>query len=285
MGITLSKEERCEVSRLFADDLMYKFINNFVTDITYQHPTFPLTTQDVYCAVIDSIDTIRENEGTRDCITYIDSLYKQLCVTISTADASCHGTDKEVSRITAAVIVYTISSLLTISRHPQALKYAMALQMSIDDPDYSVTRILSEKTESAIKAVFSEQSLNQWREYYMSDMCLSMQIEDVLDNIRQFDYINMHGIEACGITSYEQFITDFRKAAEADADTLVKFLLRYMSLGYIEFHHDNLKQIYEKIHKRFPTMKNYDYANFAKYAKKDGLSLKLQEQLLPKRVD
>lgn len=273
MGTILSKEEKCEISRQFADDTVYIFVSNLVTVITYLHPAFPLSTEEVYCSVIDGIDTIRDIEGTRDCENFVDSLYKQLCVSMQKTERG-RMDNADLHRATA-LIVYSISTLLTITHLPCPLKYAMKLQMSIDDPDYTVSRMMSDITQTAIKDIFNRQSIDAWRDYYLSDTWRSIQIEETLCKLRQFDYISFRGLKEYGLIQYEQFVSDFQHAAEADADTLVKFLLRYRSLAILDFHHDSLKQIFENIQRRFPTMKKYGYPNFAKYANKEGLSRKL----------
>lgn len=276
MDTILSKRERCEVHQQIEDDVIYKFIRQVITDITYQCPTFPISAEDVYCEVMKIIDTIRENEGSRECDIYVGSKYKELfteCLSLiksENADVNI----KNVHR-TTATIIYISSVLLLMVHQTNAGKYAMALQMSIDDPDFFITRMLLEKTVAGIGLQFNEQTTEQWQAYYQSDLSKNIQIQDLLKAVRQFDYIDMRGLEEYGLKTYDEFITLFQQATEADAPILVEFLRKYQTLGILNFHHDNAKQILENIRMRFPSMKKYDYANFAKYVK--------QFQLLPER--
>ena len=248
MDTTLSKEEKVEIKQRFANDPIFKAINNIVTDITYQFNDFPLATEDIYCKVMDVIDTIRETEGSRECTIFMDSLYKRLYNTIH-------------HHLSTATILYIASALLSTSRQPTALKYAMALQLQIDDPGFSNTRLLLHKTQEAFDLYLDQPTTEQWQQYYLSENYVCDQITDAINKIRNFNYIDMEKLEEYGLISYEKFITEFRLAAEADAPTLAAFLRKYEKLGILNFHNDSKKNILDKLQAYFPTMRRYSYGN------------------------
>lgn len=250
MDTRLSKREKAEINRRFGNNALYNVLHDVAARIKYCDATFLLSTEEIFYCVADTIDTIREKEGTHECEIYIDSLYRELY----------NSTQRHLA---AAAIVYAASAMLAISLQHCAIQYAMRLQMSIDDPDFSNTRLLYEYTQEAIKAHMGNSDRQVWKQYYLSDDYLSEQIAEEIQRVRNFDYIRMDRLEEYGLISYESFIEEFRYAAENDAPTLARFMRKYEQLGILNFHGDNKKIIFTKLQAYFPTMKQYGYKNFA----------------------
>lgn len=78
-------------------------------------------------------------------------------------------------------------------------------------------------------------------------------------------YIDLDKLASTGIHTPEQFTTMLRQACEQDAPSLAAFLRRYLKLGYLDFHGENKKRIYEHLKECFPGTLNYSYTNFTMY--------------------
>ena len=78
-------------------------------------------------------------------------------------------------------------------------------------------------------------------------------------------YIDLDKLASTGIHTPEQFTTMLRQACEQDAPSLAAFLRRYLKLGYLDFHGDKKKQIYEHLKECFPGAITYSYTNFTMY--------------------
>lgn len=66
-----------------------------------------------------------------------------------------------------------------------------------------------------------------------------------------------------GAYSYDIFEKMLREACERDARSLGIFLHKYERIGYLDFHGQSKKKIFEYLRSYFPTMRPYSYANFA----------------------
>lgn len=249
MDTKLSKREKAEIKCRFENKALYQLIHDIASRIQYTEPAFTLSTEEMFCCVADTLDTIREKEGTRECEVYIDAIYREIY-------------NATQQHLVAAAIVFVASALLSISRHPSAMQYAMRLQNSIDDPALCNTTLLLEHTQKAMKAHWGNEDRLKWRQYYRSDDYLTEQIAQEIQKVRDFDYICMDRLEQYGLISYEAFMEEFRYAAEKDAPTLARFMRKYEQLGILNFHGDTKKNILAKLQAYFPTMKHYEYKNF-----------------------
>ena len=222
--------------------------------------------EDVYCQVMQVIDYLRTMPDD-DAIHYIDRLYKNLVISYR-QQLSSQPTPDTLIHLAAAAVLFLASCLLTLTAQPGALKYALALQMNIDDADFSNTRMLLHQASEAFKTHMDRPTKTQWTQYYLSDSSVCRQIQEILKKVRDFNYVNMDALEEyiANINhqmTYESFMNDFRIAAETDAPTLADFLHRYEKLGILNFHHDTKRTIHDKLQAYFPTMAKYTYTNFA----------------------
>ena len=78
-------------------------------------------------------------------------------------------------------------------------------------------------------------------------------------------YIDLDKLASTGIHTPEQFTTMLRQACEQDAPSLAAFLRKNFKLGYLDFHGDKKKQIYEHLKECFPGAITYSYTNFTMY--------------------
>ena len=62
-----------------------------------------------------------------------------------------------------------------------------------------------------------------------------------------------------------EFESMLRKACEDEAPVLADFLHKNQKYGYLDFHGDSKKQIYNNLRAYFPNMRQYSYQNFASY--------------------
>jgi hypothetical protein len=78
-------------------------------------------------------------------------------------------------------------------------------------------------------------------------------------------YIDKDKLAQTGIHTEEQFTTMLRQACEQDAKTLGAFLKKYYKMGYLDFHGDSKKKIYDHLKACFPGAIKYSYPNFTQY--------------------
>lgn len=78
-------------------------------------------------------------------------------------------------------------------------------------------------------------------------------------------YIDKDKLAETGIHTLENFMKMLRQASEQDAKTLGEFLRKYYKLGYLDFHGDSKKKIYEHLKACFPGAIKYSYTNFTLY--------------------
>lgn len=78
-------------------------------------------------------------------------------------------------------------------------------------------------------------------------------------------YIDLDKIAETCIHTPEEFARSLRQACEQDAPALGAFLKKYFKLGYLDFHGDSKKKIYEHLKECFPDGLNYSYTNFTLY--------------------
>ncbi len=78
-------------------------------------------------------------------------------------------------------------------------------------------------------------------------------------------YIDKDKLAEAGIHSEQEFTTMLRQACEQDAKTLGAFLKKYFKLGYLDFHGDGKKKIYDHLKACFPGAIKYSYPNFTQY--------------------
>lgn len=78
-------------------------------------------------------------------------------------------------------------------------------------------------------------------------------------------YIDLDKLVEMRIHTPEEFTRSLRQACEQDAPTLGAFLKKNYKLGYLDFHGDGKKKIYEHLKECFPQGLNYSYTNFTLY--------------------
>jgi len=78
-------------------------------------------------------------------------------------------------------------------------------------------------------------------------------------------YIDKDKLAEAGIHTPEQFTTMLRQACEQDAKALGAFLKKYFKMGYLDFHGDGKKKIYEHLKECFPGAIKYGYPNFTQF--------------------
>ena len=78
-------------------------------------------------------------------------------------------------------------------------------------------------------------------------------------------YIDKDKLAQTGIHTEEQFTTMLRQACEQDAKTLGAFLKKYYKMGYLDFHGDSKKKIYDHLKACFQGAIKYSYPNFTQY--------------------
>ena len=78
-------------------------------------------------------------------------------------------------------------------------------------------------------------------------------------------YIDKDKLAETGVHTVEDFTKMLRKACEQDAKALGEFLRKYFKLGYLDFHGDSKKKIYEHLKECFPGTIKYSYPNFTQY--------------------
>lgn len=81
----------------------------------------------------------------------------------------------------------------------------------------------------------------------------------------QCRYIDKDKLAETGIHTLEQFTTMLRQACEQDAKALAAFLTKYFKMGYLDFHGDGKKKIYEHLKECFPGAIKYGYPNFTQF--------------------
>ena len=78
-------------------------------------------------------------------------------------------------------------------------------------------------------------------------------------------YIDIEGLQATSIWTPEQFEQKLREACEQDSKTLANFLHENEKKGYMNFHGDSKRKIYDTLHAHFPSMRKYRYNTLATY--------------------
>ena len=78
-------------------------------------------------------------------------------------------------------------------------------------------------------------------------------------------YLDIRKLREESVYQPLEFENMLQKSAENDAGTLAAFLNKYRKLGYLDFHGDSKRQIYQTLRTYFPTMRPYSYQNFAAY--------------------
>lgn len=78
-------------------------------------------------------------------------------------------------------------------------------------------------------------------------------------------YIDKDKLAETGIHTLEEFTKMLRQACEQDAKSLGEFLRKYYKLGYLDFHGEGKKKIYEHLKACFPGAIKYSYPNFTQY--------------------
>lgn len=80
-------------------------------------------------------------------------------------------------------------------------------------------------------------------------------------------YIDLDKLAEVGIHTPDEFTKSLRQACEQDAPALGAFLKKNFKLGYLDFHGDGKKKIYEHLKECFPQGLKYSYTNFTLYFK------------------
>lgn len=119
-----------------------------------------------------------------------------------------------------------------------------------------------EEIESFRRALFEE--LDRSMRIWQRDVEAAQQQEQpsIIPTCR---YIDFDKLAQNGIYTPEQFTTMLRQACEQDAKALGAFLKKYFKMGYLDFHGDNKKKIYEHLKECFPGTIKYSYPNFTQY--------------------
>ena len=78
-------------------------------------------------------------------------------------------------------------------------------------------------------------------------------------------YIDVDALNKVGIHTLEQFEKMLCQACESTAKELGLFLRKYEKLGYLDFHGESKKKILAHLREFCPTMRRYNYNNFAAY--------------------
>ena len=265
-AIILTNAERNEINIAYATDAIYQYVCAIADNISSKSKSFYLRKEELFYEVLEVVDSIRENENTQEAANFALSAYKKLSAEYRNLLEDHQSVTLDDIYLNAAAVIYTASSLLTLSSAPNSIHYIPTLIGSIDKP--SNVTYLMKLSQIMMKRNLTNDTVISWAAYYMSDRYISDEMRNLLDHIRQFDYLEVEMLSSLPIPcSYDEFMNSFRDALRAEAKILIPFLKRYQLLGVFNFHHDGLKTVYNKLRERFPEMREYGYPNFEKYAK------------------
>ena len=123
-----------------------------------------------------------------------------------------------------------------------------------------------EEIESLRRALFEEldRSMRIWQREAEAS-AKQEQEEEKSAEIPICRYIDKDKLAETGIHTLEQFTTMLRQACEQDAKALAAFLTKYFKMGYLDFHGDGKKKIYEHLKECFPGAIKYGYPNFTQF--------------------
>lgn len=265
-AIILRSEERSEISLAYASNDIYRYISVIADNISSKSQQFYLLKEELFHEVLMVVDTIRKYEGTDEAANYALSAFNKLFNNYRSLIDEPQANILDDLRLNTAAVTYTAASLLTLSSAPDTVQYIPALIGSIEGNPANVPYLMK-LSQSSIKRNLSDEAINAWTAYYMSDRFISDEMNEILLRIREFNYIDMEGLNRLGLYSYEKFMDMFRDALKAEANILLPFLKRYKDMGIFNFHNDDPRIVFAKLRARFPEMRQYDYPNFEKYAR------------------
>lgn len=271
-AIILTSEERNEIKLAYASDDIYQYVSVIAENISSRSKSFYLRQEELFYEVMDVVDSIREGEGTPEAANFALSAYKKLFAKYRDRLEDSQADVLEDLHLNTAAVIYTASSLLTLSSAPNTVQYIPALIGSIEGDPANVSYLMK-LSQTTMTRNMSNEAVKAWTVYYLSDKYISDDIKDLLRRIREFDYLNVDAIAYLPSGwSYDEFMKNFRDALMGEAKVLIPFLKRYQGLDVFDFHHDGLKTVFQKLRNRFPEMREYGYPNFEKYAKKEKFS-------------
>lgn len=125
---------------------------------------------------------------------------------------------------------------------------------------FDIDKMTAEQIEEFRVALF--EGMDYYLEQWESEPTQPQDQPSIIPTCR---YIDFDKLAQNGIYTPEQFTTMLRQACEQDAKALGAFLKKYFKMGYLDFHGDNKKKIYEHLKECFPGTIKYSYPNFTQY--------------------
>lgn len=159
-------------------------------------------------------------------------------------------------------LLFAINEIALFRSHQRAAQIVRLLRE--DWPDikamklFGVDKLTPEQLSEFEQCLFAgmDRNLRKWD--------AETQEEQTVEPIK-CRYIDLDKLAEVGIHTPEEFTQSLRQACEQDAPTLGAFLKKNFKLGYLDFHGDGKKKIYEHLKECFPQGLHYSYPNFTLY--------------------
>lgn len=128
---------------------------------------------------------------------------------------------------------------------------------------FDIGKLSKEEIEDFRTCLF--EGMDYYLERWNEEASACKEPEKITQKTPSCRYIDKDKLVETGIHTLEEFTDKLRKACEQDAKYLGDFLTKYYKLGYLDFHGDGKKKIYEHLKECFPGAIKYSYPNFTQY--------------------